>query len=91
VLDCKYFYAMSAEYTMEALSIWAKRKMQRYFAPVLNVVVVIIIDGSRLERLLYGKISERSAAVLHAEIGTAAQYRRARGPQDRGRMTKRQP
>jgi len=49
--------------------------MQRYFAPVINAVVVIIIDGSRLERLLYGKISERSYTVLHTEIGTAAQYR----------------
>ena len=53
--------------------------MQRYFAPIINAVVVIIIDG-RLERLLYGKIRERSGAVLHAEIGTAAQYRRGKRP-----------
>jgi hypothetical protein len=31
---------------------------------------------------LHGKISERSDAVLHAEIGTAAKYRKAKGPQN---------
>ncbi len=33
-------------------------KTRRYFASVINVVVVTVFDGSKLERLLYGEINE---------------------------------
>lgn len=55
-------------------------KIRRYFAFVINGVVINIFDGSRFERSLSGKAASASGAVLHGQNGTAAQYRKGKRP-----------